>query len=205
MRYIYLLSKTEIFCVNILWFIFILIQGTIVQKDIGIYSAIEIFFAAKVIWLYDIIPMPGGGLSLFILFLNLFAKLFSDTYTFNKLGTILAHIGIMFFLFGALFSFKLSNEGVMILEEGKRSNAFIADSGYSLLFIKGNDIFSTQIIINNNIIDQNISKIDCLNEKFELNVKYFYKNCDVEIVNDKKLFYKVKKKNTFPEIGRAHV
>lgn len=199
MKYFYFLSRTEVFCVNVLWFIFILIQGTLVQTDIGIYSAIELFFAAKIIWFFGVIPMPGGSLSLFLLFLNLVIKLFSDSYTSSKIGTILIHIGILFFLFAAFFSTKLSNEGVMLVKEGDRVNFLISDSSYSLLFTNGIDTFSIPIINNNSIINKKTMRINALGKIFDLDVKRFYKNCDLDIVNDKKIFYKIKNRHTFPE------
>lgn len=127
------ISKTDIFCLLLLWFIVILIMGTISQKEIGIFSAQQKYFSSILIWVFDEkIPVLGGKMVLFLIFINLFAKIFSDKFNTNKIGTFCMHIGVLYLIFSSIFILKSNEEGNILIKEGNKSNIIITNNNYIL-------------------------------------------------------------------------
>ena len=69
------ISNPKIFVFIIIWLMILVVFGTIEQKDIGLFAAQEKYFFSIIIWFYNL-PLPGGLLTMSMLFINLCAFLF---------------------------------------------------------------------------------------------------------------------------------
>ncbi|HFL8819301.1 MAG TPA: cytochrome c biogenesis protein ResB [Candidatus Azoamicus sp. OHIO2] len=188
-------SKIEVFCLNIILFIFILMCGTIAQKYIGIQAAQEKFFSSTVIWIFNVIPVPGGKISLFFMFLSLSCKFIDDKYTINKLGTVLIHIGVLCFIFGAFLMSNISLEGTIILKEGTTTNSFINKNDYDIVICDATTNKLINIIHNNKISVKMPIKFDFIT----ITIEKFYKNSDLELNYYSENYFNIKNAVSFPE------
>ncbi len=119
------LAQPDIMFFTLPWLIFLLIIGTIAQKDLGLYQSEQLFFSSWILWL-GIIPLPGGLTTLSIILVNLFAKfIFKSKWSWRGGGTVLTHFGILLLFIGALFSNLTTKEGFMLIPEGQSSNRIL--------------------------------------------------------------------------------
>ena len=96
--------------------------GTIAQKDIGLFAAQNKYFSSIVIWTYGFLPLPGGLLTMTILFINLLAFMLNTVWTKYKIGIIVIHSGALILLIGAAITNIFSKEGNMVIVENNESN-----------------------------------------------------------------------------------
>ena len=100
----------------------LVVFGTIEQKDIGLFAPPEKNFFCIIIWFYNL-PLPGGLLTMSMLFINLCAFLFKpNIWVKNKLGIITIHMGVLILLMGAGITNLFSKEGNMVIIENDQSN-----------------------------------------------------------------------------------
>ena len=64
------LSNPKIFVFTIIWMMILVFIGTIAQKDMGLYYAQQKYFSNWIYWL-GFIPLPGGRLTMSIMFINM--------------------------------------------------------------------------------------------------------------------------------------
>jgi hypothetical protein len=130
MKFLKFFARTEIFFYSLLWLMFLLVVGTLAQRDVGLYLASETYFSSYIYWLFGFIPTPGGFSILAVIFVNLFAKLAIEDWERAKIGTIVIHIGALLLLFGGGVTAFNNSEGNMVIDVGGSSN-FVAD--YNLI------------------------------------------------------------------------
>ncbi len=121
------------------WLMILTVLGTISQKDIGIYDAINQYFHSVIAWLGPI-PTPGGLIILSLIFISLTINfLFYSHWSWRKAGINLSHFGILILLFGGIITIITKSEGFMIIPEGENKNYF---SDYQKRIVKiGNQVF----------------------------------------------------------------
>lgn len=120
------------------FFMILLVVGTIAQKDIGILTSQQTYFASYVYTL-GFVPLPGGITLISILFINLLAKfLFKSEWSWKRSGTIITHFGILILIVGGLLSYVTSKEGYLMVQEGA-SSATIEDYHQRVLVVKKGD------------------------------------------------------------------
>ncbi|MFN8370449.1 MAG: cytochrome c biogenesis protein ResB [Bacteriovoracaceae bacterium] len=118
------LSSLKYFFWSLLWLMFLVVVGTLAQKDIGLYLAQNRFFSSWILWIWYI-PFPGGTAVLALIFLGLLSQLiFKTNYNSKKLGIAITHLGAFLLIFGGLLTGLFSYEGNMVLPEGSTSNYF---------------------------------------------------------------------------------
>lgn len=106
------------------YFMVLIVLGTIEQKYLGLYDAVQTYIYAPIIW-WGFIPLPGGGLVLGIIFISLLLNfLFSHDWKIQKLGILLTHFGMLLLLIGGGVTYITKQEGFILLEEGQTSNVF---------------------------------------------------------------------------------
>tara|TARA_Y100001970_G_scaffold268272_1_gene359331 strand:- start:2845 stop:3957 length:1113 start_codon:yes stop_codon:yes gene_type:complete len=121
-KMIKLISNPKIFVFTIIWLMVLVTVGTVDQKNIGLFEAQNKYFSSIIIWFYSI-PLPGGGLTMAILAINLFSFFFKpNIWTKNKLGVLTIHMGALVLLIGAGITSVFSKEGNMIIIENEKSN-----------------------------------------------------------------------------------
>lgn len=115
-----LCAKTSIFFYALLWLMVLLVAGTVAQRDLGLYQAQQIYFSSWIYWLW-FLPLPGGSLTLSLIFVNLLARLlFTTKWIWQRTGTIITHMGAMLILVGSGLTALYSTEGALVLEEGEQ-------------------------------------------------------------------------------------
>jgi len=89
----------------------LLIAGTVAQKELGLYTATKYYFAGPAAW---------GLLGLLTLSLSL-KFLFDSAWSWQKLGIILSHLGVLVLLYGGALTALTNQEGYLIVSEAGRS------------------------------------------------------------------------------------
>ncbi len=119
-------ARTDVFFFALLWLIVLLAVGTISQKSIGLYAAQEKYFASWVVWIGDLVPVPGGAAVMSIIFAGLLAKVFLQKWGLKDAGTLIVHVGAILLLFGGFLTARFSYEGNMVIAEGEEIS-YISD------------------------------------------------------------------------------
>ena len=103
----------------------ILIAGTLAQRWMGLWPAIDVFFSTFIIWASPFsipIPLPGTLTLLGILSLNLTLKfLLKSEWSWKKSGIILSHLGAIILLLGGLLTAATAREFFMLIPEGAQT------------------------------------------------------------------------------------
>ena len=170
-------SRVDIFVYLLLWLIFLLVIGTISQKNIGLYLAQQKYFSSFILLLGDFLPVPGTRLVMVIISLSLLAKILLEKWKIERLGTIIIHLAILLLFLGGFVTAISSYEGNMVIEEGKASN-YISDY-YKMELVITDISESKEIVFDENyflkkqniIIDEGID--------FSFLVKKYYTNCSI--------------------------
>lgn len=133
------------------WLIILTIIGTVTQKNIGIYGAVNQYFHSIIAWLGPI-PTPGGLtiLGLILLSLTINFLLYSQ-WNWRKAGINLSHFGILILLFGGILTIATKKEGFMIIPEGAEKSYF-ADYHNRIVKI-GDQVFHFSNFIKNEIVE----------------------------------------------------
>jgi hypothetical protein len=106
------------------WLMILTVIGTVIQKNIGLYDAINHYFHSFIAW-FGPIPTPGGLSLLGLIFISLSINfLFYSNWSWRKAGINLSHFGILILLFGGILTITTKKEGFMIIPEGEEKNYF---------------------------------------------------------------------------------
>ncbi len=118
------LSRPDIFFYTLIWLMVLLTVGTVAQKYIGLYAAQHHYFASFIVWAGPL-PLPGGMLTMAVIFLGLLSKLiFASPWHWKNSGIIITHIGALLLLLGGLITTFHSSEGSMMIFEGQSADFF---------------------------------------------------------------------------------
>lgn len=106
--------------------------GTLSQKDMGLLDSQRIYFDSwflihdfKVGGMVLPIPLPGGGLLMVLLFINMLCgAVIRLRKGWRTIGVLIAHLSIMFMLAAGFVSFLYKTEGAMPLFEGQASDQY---------------------------------------------------------------------------------
>ena len=120
-----LVADPVIFFYSCSWLMVLVIVGTLAQPGIGLYMAQQKYFSSW-FFLYGPIPLPGGRLTMAIVFINLVAYLILKASMKKNVGLYISHIGALLLLLGGVLTAYFSSEGTMMIEEGDTSN-YVAD------------------------------------------------------------------------------
>ncbi|MEM6781127.1 MAG: cytochrome c biogenesis protein ResB [Pseudomonadota bacterium] len=116
------LSKPHIMFYALPWLMILLVAGTVAQKDMGLYEAVKLYFSSWIFWLGPI-PLPGTLTTIAVIFINLsFKFLFKSTWSLEKAGINITHLGILLLILGGLVTALSMREGYMIIPEGHQTN-----------------------------------------------------------------------------------
>lgn len=138
------------------WLICLLVAGTIAQKYIGLYQAQHLFFSSWILW-YGFLPLPGGRLTLALIFVTLTAKfLFKSKWSWPQSGIILTHFGVLLLFIGGFITAYNAKESFILIPEGQRTNIlqdyykkglYIKQDGDPILFIPDDELAQRSSIV----------------------------------------------------------
>ncbi len=132
------LARTDILFWTLPFLMILITVGTIAQKYIGLYLALELYFSNFITFIGPI-PFPGGYTLMGILFINMLMKflLFSE-WSWQKSGTILVHLGVLVLIIGGGITAATQKEGFLIIKQGQ-SSSVIEDYHQRLLRVRKGD------------------------------------------------------------------
>ncbi len=116
-RWLRIVADPRIFAIACAWLFVLTVVGTWVQRDIGLFQAVERYFTAWFIWLGSC-PLPGGRLTLSVTGLNLLAVLFTRRSAHSP-GLLILHAGTLLLLAGCMVGGAVRAEGSLALAEGE--------------------------------------------------------------------------------------
>jgi hypothetical protein len=172
------ISSPAIFFYASLWLIVLLVIGTVIQKDIGLYRAQETYFSAWFIS-YEFIYLPAGRTTLTIVFINLlFQFLFMSAWSIKKIGLHITHFGAILLLCGGFLTAYFSSEGSMEIKEGGRSSTFRDYHKLQLSLVDESQPNKDIVTAVNELMLYGGSTINNLPFGADIKVLSFYRNCD---------------------------
>jgi len=117
-----ILASLQLTVIGLLFMAILVIGGTILQAEKGVYAAQQNVFQSWIFWLFGILPLPGMLLVGSLLFINLSAAvIFRLKYSGSRLGILLVHIGLLVLLGGGFISSQYAREYFLTLSEGESS------------------------------------------------------------------------------------
>ena len=121
------LSSIKITVACLLWLFILTFWGTVSQVDLGLYVSQEKFFHSWYFLAFDFLPLPGGQLVLWILFVNLLLNAFLRfVYRWSHAGIVVIHIGLLLYFISAFVTFHVVEESNLTLLEGEGSNLSVS-------------------------------------------------------------------------------
>ena len=118
------LGSTEIFCYALLWLMVLTVVGSVAQKYVGLHDAQMRYFSSWILWV-SFIPLPGGRLTMLVVFVNLLARLiFATPMQWRRSGVIISHLGALLLLVGGFITAYQAVEGYMLIPEGEQRGYF---------------------------------------------------------------------------------
>jgi len=174
------LGNPKIFVFTIIWMMILVFVGTIAQRDMGLYYAQQKYFSNWLAW-FGPVPVPGGRLTMLIMFLNMMSLLFRHTlWHMKKVGIIIVHLGALLLLIGGGITAWFSFEGNMVLDEGGKSNFIVNSQQSELSFINTtqpnyDDVISLpeKILTNGNILNSR-------SLPFTIEIIQYHSNAEIE-------------------------
>ena len=172
------LKQPKIFVFAMIWMMMLVVLGTLAQKDVGLYAAQNRYFSPWITWFW-FVPMPGGRLTLIIIFINLFFFFFKKSiWKIKKLGIVILHLGGILLLVGGGLTAMFSSEGNMVIEEGAKSN-YVGDYHYMELALINTSavdfdeftVFDQHLLIKNQTLTHE-------NLNFEIEILNYLENCE---------------------------
>ena len=175
-----IVSNPKIFIYTIIWLMVLVVLGTLSQGDIGLYASQQKYFSANITWLGDIIPVPGGRITMVIMLVNLtFMVLFKhNLWKIKKFGVLIVHIGALLLLIGGGLTAIFSSEGNMVIEEGAQSNHVDDYHDMELTIINtSNESLDEYTVFDQPILEKgNVLSHENLN--FNIEIINYFRNCE---------------------------
>ncbi len=172
-------ADTELFCYSLLWLMVLIFIGSIAQSSFGLYAAQNKYFSSWFIWT-GFIPLPGGRLTMLVVFINLLAKLvFESPLKIRRAGVIVSHIGALLLLVGGMITAYQAIEGNMVIEEGKQSNFFSDHHLLEIAVTKHSDETTDQVSAFTGGYIKAGQTLDEPGIGGTMTVESYYDNCDV--------------------------
>ena len=136
-----ILRTPKLFVFTLMWMMFLIVIGTLAQRDMGLFAVQEKYFSSWFVWFWYL-PTPGGRMTMLLIFINLTFFIFSKTlWKKDKLGLLILHLGGYMMLIGGGLTAIFSSEGNIVIDEGAKSN-FVEDYYYmELAIINTSDLY----------------------------------------------------------------
>ena len=184
------LSSPKIFLCIIFWLMVLVIFGTLAQADIGLYESQQKYFSSWIMWVWYI-PLPGGRLTLLVMFINLFSFILKPSFwSLKKIGIITIHCGVLLLLIGGGITAWFSSEGMMSIDEKKSSNFIFNPYNKELVITDTNNPdYDSVIVINDKLLEKK-GIIESSKIPFTIEVLDYFINCTTVLRDEPNLNYK---------------
>jgi len=173
------LGSTEIFCYCLLWLIVLTVVGSVAQKYVGLHNAQLRYFSSWILWA-AFVPLPGGRLTMVVVFVNLMAKLiFSTPLRWRRSGVIISHLGALLLLVGGFITAYESIEGHMLIPEGEQRGYFEDPYAMELALIDSSDSGSDQVTAYSGSFMKTGKDLPLEGSSGTLTIEELHDNCEV--------------------------
>ena len=180
------ISNPRIFVITIIWLMFLVVIGTIAQRDIGLFQAQKKYFTSLLLWLeiggFNILPLPGGLLTMSILFINLSSFFLKpNIWTKNKIGILITHGGALILLIGSGITAVFSSEGSMMIAEKNSSNYIqnLYEKEFSISVDYGKQTDSLEIVNFNQTLLKKNNILNYKNFPFKIKIIDYFVNSEL--------------------------
>ena len=151
----------------------LLILGTVAQRWIGLFRALDTYFASFVFWIGPL-PLPGGFTLLGLLTLILTAKfLLKSEWSWQKSGIILTHLGTLVILIGGLVTAIKAQEFYMLIPEGRETPYIYHYTERNLAIYKGQNEYARFDF-------DSVKNWNTADLPFEIQPVFWCENCQIE-------------------------
>ncbi len=128
-------------CIILILLMILTFFGTLEQIDYGIYEVQQKYFNSIFLTHYLFnkfpIPLPGGGLLLTLLFINLilggFVRIKKSR---SRIGILITHFGIGLIIVSSLITYAFSIDGYITLYENEQSDKFLSYYEWELIIVE---------------------------------------------------------------------
>ncbi|MBI1363954.1 MAG: hypothetical protein GC134_08200 [Proteobacteria bacterium] len=111
-------ARADLFCAALVWLMFLVVTGTVAQREMGLYDAQQMYFSSWYFMAGGYVPLPAGMSVLALLAVGLACKLGLERWRLRNLGTLTSHIGALMLLVGGLAIQQTAQEGLVVLSVG---------------------------------------------------------------------------------------
>lgn len=119
-KILFFLSSIRLTVACLLLLAVLVFAGTLFEARFGLYAAQQRFFHSWFFLSFGWLPLPGVMLTIATLMMNLFAAIaVRFPRSWNSIGLIIAHLGIVAMLGGAAFTFYFARSSFVSLAEGE--------------------------------------------------------------------------------------
>ena len=161
-----------------LWLMVLIVLGTLAQRDLGLYQSQQLYYSTWITWI-GYIPTPGGWLCITVIFINiLFFILKPNLWSYKKIGLLILHFGILILLGGAGLTAWFSEEGSLVIDEGKTSNFFVDINDRELAIINTSDSLYNSVTTFNQKLFNKKSILQHSSLPFTIEILEYYLNCE---------------------------
>jgi len=150
----------------------LLIAGTLAQRWMGLWPALDMFFSGFILWAGPI-PLPGAYILLGTLSISLTLKfLLKSDWSLHKFGINLSHLGAIILLLGGLITAITAKESYMLIPEGEETQFIYSYTARNLVIYED----KTQIQSHS---FENIENWNFPDLPFKIEPQYWCENCEI--------------------------
>ena len=147
------LQRPDLLFYLLLYFMALLIAGTVAQKWMGLFPATKMFFNSFVIW-YGILPLPAGATILGLVFINLLVHfIVKSRWTLSSFGNNLAHLSVLILLLGGAAALAYKQEGFLLLAKGQPTANIYQSDEDDFLKADSKPVFTLPFTVTLNALD----------------------------------------------------
>ena len=175
-----IIGSPKIFVYAVIWLIFLVVIGTLAQRDQGLYLAQQKYFSSWFTF-FGFIPIPSGRFIMSLMFVNLSCYFFRpNIFKPNKIGITIVHFGVIMLLGGGGLTAIFSSEGNIVIEEGQTAD-FIESfylKEFAVINTSNSDLDYFTIFDNPLLYSQSVLKDESF--PFEIKILDYYSNAEIE-------------------------
>ncbi len=175
-----MIGSPKVFVYSVIWLMFLVVIGTLAQRDQGLYLAQQKYFSSWFTFI-GFIPIPSGRFIMSIIFVNLSCYFFRpNILKVNKIGITIVHFGVIMLLAGGGLTAIFSSEGNVVIEEGQTAD-FVESfylKEFAVINTSDNELDYFTVFDQPLLYAQSILRDESF--PFEIKILEYYSNSDIE-------------------------
>ncbi len=136
-KFLNIIGSYKLSVIILIFLLLVVLFGTLAQTEKGIYEVQKKYFTSifLVHWLFATIPipLPGGGLLLVLMLINLFVGgIILAPKSIKRPGMLIAHSGVILLIIGGFWGHIWGKEGTVSLFEGETENTIESPQNWEI-------------------------------------------------------------------------